>query len=58
MYCNEDYVQAYVWFSVAGANGNDDAMESSGRIVRLLTPAQLAEAQTLVSRFFEDYQSK
>jgi TPR repeat protein len=43
----QDYVQAHMWFNIAGANGDEDAIESRDSISRQMTKAQIAEAQKL-----------
>ena len=61
----EDLQQAYVWFSVAVANGyNDtfsvpygtDAASIRDSIGKTLSSEQLAEAQALATHYFEQYQ--
>ena len=44
----QDYVRAYMWFSLSVAQGNQDAVKSRDIAARLMTPAQIAEAQKLV----------
>ena len=41
----KDDVTAYVWFSVAAANGSDEATVETQSVVKRLTSSQLAEAQ-------------
>ena len=41
----KDDVTAYVWFSVAAANGSDEATWETQSVVKRLTSSQLAEAQ-------------
>ena len=48
----QDYQQAYAWFSVAAANGVADAVTNRDLTAKGLTPAQLAEAQALATRYF------
>ncbi len=43
----QDYVQAYKWFSLAAALGDQIARENRDRAAELMTPAQIAEAQRL-----------
>lgn len=52
MYANgegvpRDYVQAYMWFNLAAAQGQETAMNNREILTRLMTPAQIAEAQAL-----------
>ena len=42
-----DYVMAYVWWNLAAAQGNETARKFKGRAKDKMTPAQIAEAQTL-----------
>ena len=41
----EDFVQAYMWFNLAAAQGNLPAREGLEIVRKLMTPAQIAEAQ-------------
>ena len=51
----ENNVRAYVWFSVATAQG--DAREGRDIVAERLTPEQLARGQDMATRCFEsDYQ--
>jgi hypothetical protein len=43
----QDYVQAHMWFNLAAAQGRPNAENGRDRIARLMTPAQIAEAQKL-----------
>jgi TPR repeat protein len=43
----QDYILAYVWFNLSAAAGAPKASEVRARIARLMTPAQIAEAQRL-----------
>lgn len=54
----QDFKQAYVWFSVAAANGDLKAPEARDLIVNLLTHKDLNEAQSLAGRYFDQYQPK
>ena len=50
----KDYVQAYKWFNLATAKGDeraDDARINLASAERYLTPEQVAEAQRLASEF-------
>ncbi len=48
----EDYVQAYAWFNIAAAQGDQDAAEGRDSLRKIMTDAQLAEAQTLSAELF------
>ena len=43
----EDSVQAYAWFSLAAAQGNKSALGVKENAHKLMSPAQIAEAQKL-----------
>ncbi len=43
----QDYVQAHMWYNLAAARGYKDAMKIRALIAKLMTPAQIAEAQKL-----------
>ena len=52
MYANgqgvpQDYVRAHMWFNLSAAQGNQDAARNRDNIAKLMTPAQIAEAQKL-----------
>ncbi len=44
----QDLVQAHKWYSLAAAQGDEDAQKSRDLIARMMTAAQIAEAQRLV----------
>ncbi len=44
----KDYVLAYMWMNLAVAKGVKGAVKARDRLEKLMTPAQLAEAQRLV----------
>jgi hypothetical protein len=43
----QDYVQAHMWYSLAEAQGRTAAAWNQGRVAKLMTSAQIAEAQRL-----------
>jgi TPR repeat protein len=46
----QDYVQAHLWFNLAGVQATDSdkkAAEARDNVAALMTPAQVAEAQRL-----------
>ena len=43
----EDKVMAYMWANLAAAQGSEIAKENKGIYQKIMTPAQIAEAQTL-----------
>ena len=62
MYANgrgvpQNNVRAYVWWSVAAAQGHEDARGNRDIVSDELTPEQLARGQETATRCFEsDYQ--
>ena len=53
----EDYVQAYMWFNLAAAQGVKPAARGRDIIARKMTPAQVAEAQRLAREWSPRRQS-
>jgi S1-C subfamily serine protease len=47
----QDYVEAYKWYNLAAAQGNRIGIENRDKIVNLMTPDQIAEAQQLAREF-------
>jgi len=43
----QDFAEAYLWLSVAAAQGGADAADNRDDIARQMTPDQIAEAQRL-----------
>jgi len=43
----KDFVQAYKWYSLAGANGDEGATTLRDALAKRMTPAQIVEAQKL-----------
>ena len=43
----QDYVQAHLLWNLAAAQGNKKARENRDLVAKDMTPAQVAEAQTL-----------
>jgi uncharacterized protein len=41
----QNYAAAQMWFNVAAARGNKDAVKGRDMVAAKMTPAQLAEAQ-------------
>ena len=53
----QNNARAYMWWSVAAAQGNENARANRDRIADELTPDQLARGQDIATRCFEsDYQ--
>ena len=51
----EDAVTAYAWFSIAAAQGNSIARYEKERVTRLMTRAQIAEAQERSGAYWTPY---
>jgi TPR repeat protein len=49
----QDHVKAYVWLNLAAAGGVIAAARTRDTVLRLLSPAQLAEAQSQARRYNE-----
>ena len=47
----QDYVQAHKWFNIAAATGDPGAMNTRNLVAAKMTPAQIAEAQKLASKW-------
>lgn len=45
---SQNNVKSYFWFALAAKNHNKIAARNLKRIAQLMTPAQIAEAQTLI----------
>ena len=43
----QDYIQAHMWFNLAGASGDADGIKERDAIAGKMTPDQIAEAQRL-----------
>ena len=43
----QDYVRAYMWFTLAAVTGDKDAIKARDITAKQMTPAQIAEAQKL-----------
>ena len=47
----KNLVLAYMWFSLAAAQGNEEAAKNRDKVARNMTSAQIAEAQKLASEW-------
>ncbi len=47
----QDYVQAHKWYNLAEAQGRTAAAWNRGRVAKLMTPAQIAEAQRRAAKW-------
>ena len=58
----QDYVQAHMWFSLAGAQGNKQAAKLRDIVAKLMAPAQISKAQRLArdwkARLARDWMEK
>jgi len=52
-----DPIEAYKWFSIAEKLGDVDATDKRGFISTRMTPEQLAEADSRVSKWVDGHQS-
>jgi TPR repeat protein len=43
----QDYVWAHMWFNIAAAKGDTDAVKNRDMVAAKMKPAQIAEAQKL-----------
>ncbi len=46
-----DYAGAYVWYSLAMAQGNEWAANNRHRVAKKMTPEQMAEAERLAAEW-------
>ncbi len=46
-----DTVQAYKWYGIASACGNDEAINARNRVATKFTPLEIADAERLVEEF-------
>ena len=51
----EDDAEAYAWYSIAAAQGDEVAKEYKERAAEGMTRAQIAEAQKLSRKYWETY---
>jgi TPR repeat protein len=54
----QDYAQAHMWWNLAGAQGYKDALKERLIIAKLMTPAQIAEAQRLAREWMGKHRKK
>ncbi len=52
-----DHVQAHMWFNLAGAQGDKEAAKNRDIVAKLMTPAQIAEAQRRAGKWRPSGQS-
>ena len=49
-----NYIDAYMWWSLAKAQGHERAATSLDRIKKRMTPADISKAQALASEWWEE----
>ena len=49
---------AYAWYNVAAAKGSKGASKNRDSSAKDMTPQQIAKAQELSAKWFEEYQPK
>ena len=49
------YSQAYMWFNLAAAQGDEIAAKLRDKLAKSMTPDQVAEAQRLASEWTEKH---
>ena len=54
----QDYVLAQMWFNLAAAQGDESAVKNQEMATKLMTPAQVAEAQRLAREWMEKHQAE
>jgi TPR repeat protein len=52
----KDYVLAYMWFILAAAQGDEEAVKLRDIVAGRMTPAQIAEAQRMAWEWLEAHQ--
>ena len=46
----QDYVRAHMWFNIAASNGNELAPENRDNVAKVMSSAQIVEAQDLAKK--------
>ncbi len=54
----QDYAEAHMWFNLAGAQGVKQAAKNRDMGAKLMTPAQIAEAQRLASEWMAAFEKR
>jgi len=49
----QNYVRAYMWWSVSAAQGDEDSRSNRDRVADRLTPEQLVQGQDMATKCFE-----
>ena len=47
----QNYILAHMWFNLAAAQGDAEALANRDHLARMMTPAQIAEAQRLAQEW-------
>lgn len=50
----QDYVKAHSWLNIAATGGLSDAADLRATVTELMTPEEIAEAQSITRQFFEE----
>lgn len=50
-----DNVEAYPWWNVAAASGNEDACENRHIVEKQMTPSQIEKGQELSNEYYKKY---
>jgi len=53
----KDYAKSHMYLNIAAVNGNQDAKHFRDKIVRMMSPEQISEAQRLVNVWMEKHPS-
>jgi TPR repeat protein len=53
-----DHILTYMWFNLAATTGNKKAAEKRNLIAKLMTTAQVAEAQKLARAWWTKHKKK
>ena len=51
----KNIVQAYMWWSLAAAKGDEDARKARDKFAKSMIPADLSEAQRLAREWLEEH---
>ena len=55
----EDYVEAYMWFNIAAAHGNEYTAKSFiDKLLAKMSQEQIAEAQAMTRKWLEDFEKR
>ena len=54
----QDYVQAYMWFNLAAAQGNEKALQNRNIVAKLMTCSDISKAQRMAHEWLEAHPQK